>query len=106
MVKRYNPQTEGLSTEQFSFEQVERFKSNLKDLDRSLGPYPYESWKKWISLTSKISSQTVSRLEPIEGLIQSVTELLPSSQEEHAQEAQEQARCQSNEEREANLVRL
>ena len=70
----------------------------------NLGAYPYESWKKWVSLTSKISSETISRLEPISGEIHSVTELLPNNVNDHMDEQETSMRCQTSEEREANLV--
>ena len=60
-------------------EDVTRIRANLRDLDGGLGPYPYDSWKKWISLTNKISSQTISRLEPKSGKIHSVTQLVPET---------------------------
>ena len=33
----------------------------LRDLDSSLGPYPYESIKKWVSLSSHVSSGLLER---------------------------------------------
>ena len=68
------------------------------------GAYPYDSWKKWVSLSSIISAETVSRLEPISGQIHSVTELLPNSVGDHIDEQETSIRCQNSEEREANLV--
>lgn len=54
------------------------FQSNLKELDRFLGPFPYDSWKKWVSLTNKISKTTISRLEPtLDGKIRAVSEFIP-----------------------------
>ena len=35
--------------------------AGLKDLDRSLGAYPYDSLKKWVSLTNHISEDLVAR---------------------------------------------
>ena len=35
--------------------------AGLKDLDRSLGAYPYDSLKKWVSLTNHISGELVAR---------------------------------------------
>ena len=78
----------------------------LLNFEFYIGAYPYDSWKKWVSLTSKISSETVSRLEPISGEIHSVTELLPNNVEDHINEQDMSMRCQSSEEREANLVSI
>ncbi len=32
--------------------------------DEYLGAYPYSSWKKWVSLSHRISEGTLQRLEP------------------------------------------
>merc|ERR550539_1091952 len=79
IAKRYN-QVKETFEDILDEEEVRRLEINLKDFDRNLGAYPYDSWKKWVSLTNKISTATIKRLEPTTGLIQSVTELLP---EEH-----------------------
>ena len=79
LVKRYNEANENFD-DIIDPEEINRLKFNLKDLDRNLGAYPYGSWKKWVSLTNKISPATVKRLEPTSGMIQSVTQLIP---EEH-----------------------
>lgn len=79
LVKRFDAQNEEIVDVQQ--EEVERFKSNLQSLDGHLGAYPYPSWKKWVSWTDKISPDTVARLEPMSGKINSVTELLPNSEE-------------------------
>ena len=104
LAKRFDAQKEQFVSD-VSDEEIERFRSNLQNMDRHLGAYPYDSWKKWISLSSKISSETVARLEPINGEIHSVTELLPSSCAENKAEEREFHRHQTNEEKEANLVR-
>jgi len=78
MIKKYNPISESFD-EVIDQEEINRFKVNLKNLDSNLGAYPYDSWKKWVSLTNKISSITIKRLEPPSGIIQSVTELIPET---------------------------
>jgi len=78
MVKRYNPSNESFD-DVHDQEEVNRFQINLKNLDTNLGAYPYDSWKKWVSLTNKISTITIERLEPPSGIIQSVTELIPET---------------------------
>ena len=103
LAKRFDAQKEQFIND-VSQEEIERFRSNLQNMDRHLGAYPYNSWKKWISLSSKISSETVSRLEPINGEIHSVTELLPSTCVENKEEEREFHRHQTNDEKEAKLV--
>ena len=46
---------------QVSSEEVERLRDNMKNLDGHLGSYPYGDWKKWVSLTNKISADTIAR---------------------------------------------
>nr|7PJH_A Chain A, Protein AAR2 homolog [Homo sapiens] len=44
--------------------EVEAMRANLQELDQFLGPYPYATLKKWISLTNFISEATVEKLQP------------------------------------------
>eukprot|EP00729_Bicosta_minor_P007370 gene7370-26940_t len=70
VVKKWNPATEELDDGAASPEVLERFRSNLKELDRFLGPYPFDDGlKRWLSLTGKISRAVASRLEPRDGKI-------------------------------------
>lgn len=39
-----------------SHEETDVLKKNLQNLDKHLGPYPFEMWKKWLSLSSRITS--------------------------------------------------
>lgn len=41
--------------------QVERIRSNLKNMDSCLGPYPYETYRMWYSLTDFITAETAER---------------------------------------------
>merc|ERR550539_2231229 len=79
LVKKYNPEQETFE-DVHDEETIHRLRSNLKNLDRNLGAYPYDSWKKWVSLSNKISIETIQRLEPTSGVIHSVTELIPQTQ--------------------------
>ena len=105
MARKFDPQNENFQ-DCFNNEDIERFRANIKDLDKHLGAYPYDLWKKWISLSNKISNDTLARLEPPSGMIHSVTELLPCNQDDHVQEQEMSNRCQTSDEREANLVRI
>ena len=44
-------------------------------MDRFLGPYPYENFKKWVSLTNHITKDLLERVQPKCKKISSVTEL-------------------------------
>ncbi len=61
LAKRYKPEDEEFGREDISGEELERLKANIKNLDGSLGSYPYGDWKKWVALTNKISVDTVAR---------------------------------------------
>lgn len=45
-------------------ETVQRLKDNFKELDRFLGVYPFDMWKKWKDLTSKIDKAIIDRCAP------------------------------------------
>lgn len=57
--------------------EAEAFRENLREMDKFLGPYPYESLKKWISLSSFISEPVVRKLQPESGQITAFSEVLP-----------------------------
>ena len=44
-------------------------------MDRFLGPYPYENFKKWVSLTNHVTKDLLERVQPVCKKISSVTEL-------------------------------
>ena len=64
MAKKWNPQTESIDDYTFSEEELERFKSHKQDMDRFLGAYPYDEYKRWISLTSSLNESFVFKLVP------------------------------------------
>ena len=57
LVSRYVPADE--SVVDVSAEEASRVKSNLKNMDSGLGPYPYDEWKRWVALTNRITSATI-----------------------------------------------
>lgn len=57
--------------------EVEAMRANLQELDQFLGPYPYTTLKKWISLTNFISEATVEKLQPESRQICAFSEVLP-----------------------------
>ncbi|XP_059886842.1 protein AAR2 homolog isoform X2 [Delphinus delphis] len=56
---------------------VEAMRANLQELDQFLGPYPYATLKKWISLTNFISEATVEKLQPESRQICAFSDVLP-----------------------------
>lgn len=71
LVKRWNALAEDLDD---CKEEVERVESNKKELDKFLGVYPYESYKKWVSLTDHIKETAIENIVPLSGRIFSVVQ--------------------------------
>ena len=47
----------------------------MQELDKNLGPYPYDSLKKWVSLTQYITEPLLERIQPLCKKLSSVTEV-------------------------------
>ncbi|XP_076249706.1 protein AAR2 homolog [Calliopsis andreniformis] len=75
LVRRWDIKEEDISLEVAPEEIVHRLKDNLKELDKFLGCYPYDIWKKWKELTNRISPNLVERCSPICGFVRSALEL-------------------------------
>jgi len=86
VARRWNPANEDLE-DTVSETDRQRMKDDLRSLDSSLGRYPYSSWKKWVSLSNRISDATLQRLEPINRKISSVTDLIPDEDEDKQPDA-------------------
>lgn len=55
LVKKWDRTSEGIiMNEQVSDEQINNLKDNIENLDKYLGPYPYEIYEKWLMLTEHI----------------------------------------------------
>ncbi|XP_011697701.1 PREDICTED: protein AAR2 homolog isoform X2 [Wasmannia auropunctata] len=75
LVKRWDKDKEDISSEDAPEEVVQRLKDNIKELDRYLGPYPYEILKPWTKLTNGITASLVARCSPLCGYVRSALEL-------------------------------
>ncbi|ELU14556.1 hypothetical protein CAPTEDRAFT_180519 [Capitella teleta] len=69
LVKRWDEAAEDINSSPVSSDEQERIESNRKELDRFMGAYPYESYKKWVSLTNHMSSDLIHKLSPVSGRI-------------------------------------
>lgn len=76
-VLRWNSVREEVDLSPAPEAEVEAMRANLQDLDQFLGPYPYATLKKWISLTNFISEATMERLQPESRQICAFSEVLP-----------------------------
>ncbi|XP_049870185.1 protein AAR2 homolog [Pectinophora gossypiella] len=79
LVKMWDKKTEDMSKEEISDESIQRLKDNLLNLDRHLGPYPYDIWQKWKLLTSQMTAELVAKLSPECGIIRASVELLSTT---------------------------
>ena len=74
VVRRWDPVAEDVV--EVGEEEVARVRGSLGEVEGSLGPYPYHTWSKWISLSHRITEATLARLEPASGRIASVADLV------------------------------
>lgn len=77
VIKRWDRSLEDIKEEIISDEEMEEKRSSLKELDPFLGAYPYEHFKKWVSLTNQITHDLVLRVQPQCGKIASAAQLVP-----------------------------
>ena len=56
IVRRYDSSAEDV-LDDVPKETVDRIKEDLLNLDGNLGPYPYDQWKKWVSLASQTPTE-------------------------------------------------
>ncbi|XP_051835201.1 protein AAR2 homolog [Antechinus flavipes] len=93
-------------------EQLEAARASLQELDRFLGPYPYDLLKKWVSLSSCLSEEAVQRLQPESGQICAFSEVLPVLPLRHTKDRAERgpppgaAECKSYQEGLARLPQM
>ncbi len=76
LVKHWNKRDEDIAEERYTDpDEIARYRDTLQDLDRFLGPYPYETLKKWVSLSNHVNEVTLQKLMPECGKIFSATQL-------------------------------
>lgn len=76
---RWNSETESVVDDVNEQDKL-NIKKDLKNLDHRLGAYPYQSYNKWLMLTSRIKKEKMESLVPDEKIISSVTEMVNSAQ--------------------------
>ncbi|TRY64817.1 hypothetical protein DNTS_004417 [Danionella cerebrum] len=92
LVAHWNQSEEDLEISQDP-EEVERMRSNLKELDRYLGPYPYDTLRKWVSLTDRLRADVALMLQPLNGRVCSFSEVLPEQQMTYTSDRASQSLC-------------
>lgn len=79
LVKKWDPIHEELVDGATSEEELARFRMGLMDLDQFLGPYPFDNGlRRWLSLSSNITEDTIKNLAPLNGSICSVSTFVDS----------------------------
>ena len=77
VVKKWNAQTETIdATYSANENDLNSFQSNKQNLDRFLAPYPFDEFKRWLSLTSNLNEVFVDQLTPLSKLISSGSSLV------------------------------
>ena len=67
LVRKWDPVSETLVAVCDSDEMHVR--SNKQELDRYLGVFPYDTWKKWYALTTHVTEEVIKRVEPMSKII-------------------------------------
>lgn len=71
----WNEENEHLVRHKVSEHEIQRFRENIKDLDKFLAPYDYSEFSEWRSLVDTVTEQTVNRCNPECGMVQTSIEL-------------------------------
>ncbi|XP_078508217.1 protein AAR2 homolog [Lissotriton helveticus] len=90
LVLQWNPEIEEVDLTPAPEEETERMRADLQNLDQFLGPYPYETLKKWISLTNMITESVMVKLQPESRHICAFAEVLPVEAMTHTKDREEQ----------------
>ncbi|XP_060083524.1 protein AAR2 homolog [Ylistrum balloti] len=76
VVRKWDSALEDIGESVVSPEDLQRYHDNTQEMDKFLGPYPYDNYKTWVSLSSYITDGLASRLSPEKGKIASVSEFI------------------------------
>ena len=78
LIRLYDEKSEDFSTEPLSTDTINKYRiEHLPYFDQFLGPYPFEQYKQWISLTDLIGADLFKRMNSHSGLIRSVSAIVP-----------------------------
>ncbi|KAK5650488.1 hypothetical protein RI129_001517 [Pyrocoelia pectoralis] len=81
VVKKWDINLHDVSSDSVPECEIVSLKDNIITLDKFLGSYPLDVWKKWTVLSSHITESVIKRLTPEEGKIRSALDLEPCSNE-------------------------
>ncbi|XP_051517490.1 protein AAR2 homolog [Myxocyprinus asiaticus] len=89
IVAHWNVREEDLDFSQ-NPDEVEHMRANLQELDAYLGPYPYDTLRKWVSLTDRLNQEVASALQPLSGRVCAFSDVIPEVQLTHTKDRAEQ----------------
>ncbi|CAI9737919.1 Hypothetical predicted protein [Octopus vulgaris] len=75
ILRKWDPLNEDIKAEEANPDVMESYEINKQELDQYLAPYPYDNYKKWVSLTNHITSDLLTSLHAEEVKVSSVTAL-------------------------------
>ncbi|XP_066526443.1 protein AAR2 homolog [Hoplias malabaricus] len=73
-----------------NLEEVARVRAGLRELDPYLGPYPYDTLRKWVSLTDKLNQEVAQALQPLSGRVCAFSDVIPELQLTHTKDRAQQ----------------
>ena len=76
LAKKWNTQNESLDEYVYSNSELDRFRANRRDLDKFLGPYPFDEYKRWMSLANILNETFLIKLIPCSKIISSASILV------------------------------
>lgn len=79
VAKKWNKQKECVEDYELSEEQRDNFSRSKREFDKFLGAYPYDEYKRWLSLSNHISLPFLNLVVPETGIITSEAALVGQS---------------------------
>lgn len=84
VMRKWDINLQDVSSDNISERESVLIKDNVPTLDKFLGPYPLDVWKKWTVLSSHITESLINKLTPEVGKIRSALDLEPFTNENRA----------------------
>ncbi|XP_032825891.1 protein AAR2 homolog isoform X3 [Petromyzon marinus] len=109
LVRKWDVGMEDAASEEVASDEVERIRASLKDLDRNLAPYPYDTLRRWVSLSGHVTGSVAARLLPLSGRVCAFAEMEPETPSSNSQQRlalnlpRNDTECSSLQEGEARL---
>ncbi|XP_061405305.1 protein AAR2 homolog [Lethenteron reissneri] len=109
LVRKWDVAMEDAASEEVASDEVERIRASLKDLDRNLAPYPYDTLRRWVSLSGHVTGSVAARLLPLSGRVCAFAEMEPETPSSNSQQRlalnlpRNDTECSSLQEGEARL---